>query len=75
MLMPHLALQMVNKTYLHHQYGSLANMFVLVHIIDYKTMLRIMKSEYSQIASTLCMELIWKFPDAKSMVAFGMVYS
>jgi hypothetical protein len=38
-------------------------------------MLRIMKNEYSQIASTLCVELIWKFHDAKSMATFGMVYS
>jgi hypothetical protein len=55
--MPYLALQVANKTYLHHQYGSLDNMFVLVHTINYKTMLRIMKNEYSQIAFTLCVEL------------------
>jgi len=38
-------------------------------------MLKIMKNEYSQIAFTLCVESTWKFPNAKSMVAFGMVYS
>jgi hypothetical protein len=57
-----------------HHYGSFANVYVHVHLVDQIAMLETVKVACLKATSNLCSKLFCRFFNEEVMAALGMVY-
>jgi hypothetical protein len=74
-LLPYLAFNIVGHNYRLHHHVSYNGVHVHVNLNDQFAMIESMKAACWKAATTLCVELFYKFPGTEIMSTIGVVYS